>query len=182
MPCKIEIRKKIESSVEQLTDPAIGLSLDLSNKKANEVNKLFDHTVVKFVISGDVIERDIFIPESLIQIYYDNELEMEKQEAARLLKEEEEKERKYVESKKEEWEENREYFENDEPFTRASAGKSNFTENFNDLSEYTDEEKIKVLDAFSSKYNISKEEALIDINKSLNTNKEGTINKLNECF
>jgi hypothetical protein len=107
---------------------------------------------------------------------------MEKQEAARLLKEEEEKERKYVESKKEEWEENREYFENDEPFTRASAGKSNFTENFNDLSEYTDEEKIKVLDAFSSKYNISKEEALIDINKSLNTNKEGTINKLNECF
>jgi hypothetical protein len=121
MPCKIEIRKEIEKSVEQLTDSALGLSLDLSNKKADEVNKLFNHKVVEFVIAGGIIDRSIFIPKSLIQIYYDNELEIEKQEKAILLKEEEEKERKYVESKKEEWEQNREYLENDEPFTRVSV-------------------------------------------------------------
>ena len=120
MPCKIEIRKKIEKSVEQLTDSTSAFNLKTANKKANEVNKLFKHKVVEFVSVGDVIDRSIFIPESLIQIYFDSELEIEKQIAARLLKEEEEKERKYVESKKEEWEENREYFENDEPFTRAS--------------------------------------------------------------
>lgn len=121
MPCKIEIRKKIESSVEQLTESTTALNLKSANEVAKEVNDSFGVKVVEFVMVGDVIDKSISIPESLIQTYFDSELEMEKQEAARLLKEEEEKERKYVESKKEEWEENREYFENDEPFTRASV-------------------------------------------------------------
>jgi len=120
MPCKIEITKKIEDLVEQLTESVKGSSLRLANEKAKEVNDSFGAKVVQFDANESGLERSIFIPGSLIQIYYDNELEMEKQEAARLLKEEEEKERKYVESKKEEWEENREYFESDEPFTRVS--------------------------------------------------------------
>ena len=100
MPCKIEITKKIEDLVEQLTESVKGSSLRLANEKAKEVNDSFGAKVVQFDANEGGLERSIFIPGSLIQIYYDNELEIEKQEAARLLKEEEEKERKYVESKK----------------------------------------------------------------------------------
>lgn len=55
-------------------------------------------------------------------------------------------------------------------------------ENFNNLSEYTNEEKSKILTTFASKYNISEQKALEDINKSLKADKQGTIDKLNECF
>jgi hypothetical protein len=55
-------------------------------------------------------------------------------------------------------------------------------ENFNNLSEYTNEEKKKILTTFASKYNISEQKALEDINKSLKADKQGTIDKLNECF
>lgn len=55
-------------------------------------------------------------------------------------------------------------------------------ENFNNLSEYTNEEKKKILTTFASKYNISEQQALDDINKALKENKQGTIDNLNECF
>ena len=55
-------------------------------------------------------------------------------------------------------------------------------EDFNNLSEYTKEEKEKILTNFAAKHKLSKEEALIDINKGLNSDKKGTIDKLNECF
>ena len=55
-------------------------------------------------------------------------------------------------------------------------------ENFNNLSEYTNEEKKKILATFASKHGLSEQEALLDINKGLNKDKQGTIDKLNECF
>ena len=55
-------------------------------------------------------------------------------------------------------------------------------ENFNNLSEYTNEEKKKILATFASKHSLSEQEALLDINKGLNKDKQGTIDKLNECF
>ena len=121
MPCKIQITKEITNLVEKQTEPFMGLSLKLANKKVEKVNKFFKTKVAKFVMIGDIMDRIITIPESLVQIYYNNELKIEEKEAARLLKEEKKKEKKYVESKKGEWEQNREYFENDEPFTRNSS-------------------------------------------------------------
>ena len=55
-------------------------------------------------------------------------------------------------------------------------------ENFNNLSEYTNEEKKKILATFASKHGLSEQEALLDINKGLNEDKQGTIDNLNECF
>jgi hypothetical protein len=133
MPCKIEITKEITSLVEKQTEPFMGLSLKLANKKVEKVNKFFRAKVAEFVMIGDIIDRVITIPESLVQIYYNNELKIEEREAARLLKEEEEKERKYVESKKEEWEQNREYFESDEPFTRVSDANTQIQKKLQEL-------------------------------------------------
>ena len=62
MPCKIEIRKKIEDSVEQLTDSVKGSSLRLANKKAKEVNDSFGAKVVQFDENERGLERSIFIP------------------------------------------------------------------------------------------------------------------------
>lgn len=130
MPCKIQITKEITSLVEKQTEPFMGLSLKSANKEVEKVNKLFRAKVAKFVMFGDIMDRIITIPESLVQIYYNNELKIEEREASKFLKEEEEeKERKYIESKKEEWKENKEYFENDEPFTRnSSSTKPNATQ------------------------------------------------------
>ena len=55
-------------------------------------------------------------------------------------------------------------------------------EDFNNLSEYTNEEKKKILATFASKHGLSEQEALLDINKGLNEDKQGTIDNLNECF
>lgn len=118
MPCKIQITKEITNLVEKQTEPFMGLSLKSANKKVEKVNKFFKAKVAEFVMIGDIMDRVITIPESLVQIYYNNELKIEEKETARLLREEKKKEKKYIESKKKEWEENREYFENDEPFTR----------------------------------------------------------------
>jgi hypothetical protein len=69
------------------------------------------------------------------------------------------------------------------PTTEVNNSKVEVVNNsFNNLSEYTNEEKSKILTTFASKYNISEQKALEDINKSLKADKQGTIDKLNECF
>jgi hypothetical protein len=56
------------------------------------------------------------------------------------------------------------------------------TEDFNTLLEFTEEEKQIIISTFASKHGLSEQEALLDINKGLNEDKQGTIDKLNECF
>ena len=53
---------------------------------------------------------------------------------------------------------------------------------FNNLVEFTNEEKKTILTTFANKYKISEHQALEDINKALTSNKEETIEKLKECF
>jgi hypothetical protein len=55
-------------------------------------------------------------------------------------------------------------------------------EDFNTLLEFTEEEKQIIISTFASKHGLSEQEALLDINKGLNEDKQGTIDKLNECF
>jgi len=53
---------------------------------------------------------------------------------------------------------------------------------FYNLSEFTKEEKQIILTTFANKYSITEQQALEDINKALLSDKEGTIEKLKECF
>jgi hypothetical protein len=77
MPCKIQITKEITNLVEKQTEPFMGLSLKSANKKVEKVNKFFKAKVAEFVMIGDIMDRVITIPESLVQIYYNNELKIE---------------------------------------------------------------------------------------------------------
>lgn len=56
------------------------------------------------------------------------------------------------------------------------------SENFNDLNEFTEEEKETKLTNFADKYNMSKEQALNYINEALVKDRQSVIDKLKECF
>ena len=73
MPCKIEIKHRITSIAEKSTDAGLAMSLENANKLANEVNKGFGIKVVSFNRQGDYINRDITVPDILVDDYYNSE-------------------------------------------------------------------------------------------------------------
>jgi hypothetical protein len=54
--------------------------------------------------------------------------------------------------------------------------------NYNELNEFTEQEKESKLINFAEKYNMSKEQALEYINEALVKDRESVINKLKDCF
>jgi len=81
MPCKIQINKNLISKVQLMSDDALTKSIIEANKIATEVNKKFKTPVVSFMkTSSGKLERSIYIPQSLVDIYYNHELFIEKQQ------------------------------------------------------------------------------------------------------
>ena len=80
MPCKIVIRKNITEDVEKKTESGLSMSVENANKLADKVNKSFGVKVVSFVLQGDYVSRDIEVPNSLVDQYFENEKLIEKTE------------------------------------------------------------------------------------------------------
>jgi hypothetical protein len=77
MPCKIEIKQNLTNKVSADTDSGFNLSIDGANAIAKKVNQSYGIPVVSFSLNGDFIDRDIRIPDSLVNIYYNNEINLE---------------------------------------------------------------------------------------------------------
>ena len=78
MPCKIQIKNNLTDQVSSDTDSGFNLSIEGATALAKEVNELYQAPVVKFFqTSSDFIERDIDIPDSLVDRYYTEELLLE---------------------------------------------------------------------------------------------------------
>jgi hypothetical protein len=78
MPCKIQIKNNLTDQVSSDTDPGFNKSLEGAKILAKEVNELYEAPVVKFFqTASDFIERDINIPDSLVDRYYNEELLLE---------------------------------------------------------------------------------------------------------
>ena len=79
MPCKIEIKEKLTNKVSNATDAGFNRNLKDAQAIAKTVNDSYGVPVVKFFqTSSDFIDRDITIPEELIDRYYTHELRLEK--------------------------------------------------------------------------------------------------------
>lgn len=84
MPCKIQINKNLVNKVQLMSNDALSKSLIEANKIAADINKKFQTPVVSFMkTSSGKLERSIFIPESLVDIYYKHELSIEKQDGSK---------------------------------------------------------------------------------------------------
>lgn len=79
MPCKIEIKKNITSDVIERSNDALSMSLKDANQVATTINTSYGGVrVISFGMEGeDVISRNINIPPTLVDAYYDNELRLE---------------------------------------------------------------------------------------------------------
>ena len=78
MPCKIQIKQNITSVIEERTDPVMDAPLETAQAVARGVNSDFEAEVVSFPSKG---VRKISIPNSLVDEYYNNELQLEREEA-----------------------------------------------------------------------------------------------------
>lgn len=81
MPCKIQIKQNITKKIELMTSDAFNMSLVNASKVAVDVNSKFKNTVVTFSkTSTGKLDRNIYVPQSLVEIYYNHELLIEKQD------------------------------------------------------------------------------------------------------
>ena len=87
MPCKIQIEKNLTEEVDRMSLEGLSYPLEEAEKVAKKVNNLFNANVVRFYRIGDIVDRAINIPKSLIDKYYDNEKRLEEQEARRVQEE-----------------------------------------------------------------------------------------------
>lgn len=86
MPCKIQIKKNITKKIEMMTSDAFNMSLVNATKVAADVNKKFNNTVVTFSkTSTGKLDRSIYVPQSLVDTYYNHELSIEKQEPVTII-------------------------------------------------------------------------------------------------
>jgi hypothetical protein len=84
MPCKIQIEDNIIFDVSQKTDSGFNRNLKDAQDLAKIVNEEYGTSVVRFYQEvPDLIEREIKVPSSLVDTYYNNELRLEKEDEAR---------------------------------------------------------------------------------------------------
>jgi hypothetical protein len=82
MPCKIQIKNNLTEQVYNLAVPGLGMSTENANRLSADINRSFGTPVVRFMkyTTEDMMDMDITIPQSLIDVYYENELKLEAQE------------------------------------------------------------------------------------------------------
>ena len=82
MPCKIQIKNKLTDQVYQLAVPGLGMSQANADALTAGINRSYGIPVVRFIkyTTEDIMDMDITIPQSLVDVYYDNELKLEAQE------------------------------------------------------------------------------------------------------
>ena len=85
MPCKIEIKQNITNKVSTDTDSGFNLSIEGAQAVAKKVNQSYGIPVVSFSLNGDFIDRNIRIPDSLVDVYYNHELSLEQQEFTKAI-------------------------------------------------------------------------------------------------
>jgi len=68
--CRIKLKKNLHDKISQMSN--VGYSKNLKDAKiiAENVNNAFGFKVVDFYLNNDILERDIVIPEKLIDKYY----------------------------------------------------------------------------------------------------------------
>lgn len=81
MPCKIEIKNNLTRNVETRSNPGFNMSLANAKKLASEINDDYKAPVVEFFSEADTVSRRIDIPNTLVDLYYNHELEIETEEA-----------------------------------------------------------------------------------------------------
>jgi hypothetical protein len=88
MPCKTKIKNNLTEQVYNLAVPGLGMSSENANKLSADINRSFGTPVVRFMkyTTEDMMDMDITIPQSLIDIYYENELKLEAQELDQSIK------------------------------------------------------------------------------------------------
>jgi len=80
MPCHIQINKNLVNKIQLMSNDALSKSLIEANTIATDINKKFKTPVVSFMkTSSGKLERSIYIPQSLVDVYYNHELTLEKQ-------------------------------------------------------------------------------------------------------
>lgn len=78
MPCKVQIKQNLTNQVASKTEGAFNKSLTGAQEIANQVNAEYGYKVVSFSqTNSDFIDRDINIPDALIDVYYNHELTLE---------------------------------------------------------------------------------------------------------
>ena len=84
MPCKIQIRKNLKEGLEKKAGTIAHLNLEDANKKADELNQIMGERLLYFTMNGDFMDSNFNEPsDKLVQIYYDHELKLEQEEAAK---------------------------------------------------------------------------------------------------
>jgi hypothetical protein len=86
MPCKVQIKQNLTNKISADTDSGYNKSIEGAQAIAKEVNQQYGVPVVRFTLDGDFIVRDITIPDSLVNRYYEHELALEQQEKASQVK------------------------------------------------------------------------------------------------
>jgi hypothetical protein len=86
MSCKIQIKENITQVIEKKTSGATEKPLEEAQAIGIEVNSQFGVDVVSFSQTPDyLVKRTISIPDSLVDIYYDNEVALEESEKASIV-------------------------------------------------------------------------------------------------
>lgn len=80
MPCKVQIKENLTNKISAETDSGFNKSIEGAQAIAKEVNQQYGVQVVRFTLDADFINRDITIPDSLVDRYYDHELALEQQD------------------------------------------------------------------------------------------------------
>lgn len=82
MACKVDIKAKLENQIETLTNDVMNKDLFIANKVAKRINKQFGATMVTFKQrTPDTFDRNITVPNIVVDKYFNAQLEMESQEA-----------------------------------------------------------------------------------------------------
>ena len=77
MPCKIQIKQNLTTTIEQKTDRGTSMSLFNAQKLAKRVNSEYKTEVVRFRKAGDFVDRQIDISDALVDKYYEFEKQLE---------------------------------------------------------------------------------------------------------
>ncbi len=83
MPCRKQIKSNLYDTVDRLSSTGYGKNIRGAQAIANIINKQFGEEVVTFRL-GDTIEREIYISPTLVDQYYEKELQLEIEEARKV--------------------------------------------------------------------------------------------------